>query len=63
MIDALVSTHDIDQAIYNVASVLEVPVLLLALAALALVIFELGSFAVELYSRRRRRFDALSFGA
>lgn len=58
-----VTTHDIDQAIFRVANVLEVPVLILALLALALVVFELGSFAVELYGRRRRRFDALSNGA
>ena len=52
------STHDIDEAIFHVASALEIPVLILALAALALVIFELGSYAIELLGRRRRRFDA-----
>ena len=55
MIFAL-STNGIDQAIFHVANALEVPVLILALAALALVIFELGSYLVELASRRRRRF-------
>ena len=60
---ALLSTHDIDQAIFHVASALQVPVLILALLALALVVFELGSFAVELRGRRTRRFDALSNGA
>ena len=52
MIFAL-STHDIDEAIFQVASVLQVPVLILALLALAAVIFELGSYAVEIYGRRR----------
>ncbi len=57
------STHDIDEAIFHVASVLQVPVLILALLALALVVVELGSYAVELRGRRRRRFPALSQGA
>ncbi len=57
------TTHDIDEVIFHVASVLEVPVLILALLALALVIFELGSFAIELRGRRRRRFETLSLGA
>ena len=53
-------THDIDRAIYHVASVLEVPVLILALLALAAVVIELGAFAVEVRSRRRRSFPLLS---
>ena len=57
------STHDIDEAIFHVADALQVPVLILALLALALVIFELGSFAVEVRGRRRRRFAALLGGA
>jgi biopolymer transport protein ExbB/TolQ len=57
------STHGIDQAIFRVASVLQIPVLVLALLALAVVIFELGSYAVEVYGRRGRRFAALSEGA
>jgi biopolymer transport protein ExbB/TolQ len=57
------STHDIDEAIFHVASALQVPVLLLALLALALVIFELGSFAIEVRGRRRRRFATLSVDA
>jgi biopolymer transport protein ExbB/TolQ len=52
-------THAIDQAIFDVARVLEVPVLILALLALAAVIVETGAFAVELYRRRRRRLPAL----
>lgn len=57
------TSNGIDQAIFHVASALEVPVLILALLALAVVIFELGSFAVELFGRRRRQFSALSRGA
>lgn len=57
------STHSIDQAIFRVASVLQVPVLILALLALALVIYELGSYVIELRGRRRRRFATLSLGA
>jgi len=48
-----VSTHGIDEAIYRVASALEIPVLILALLSLAAVIYELGTFAVELRTRRR----------
>jgi biopolymer transport protein ExbB/TolQ len=58
-----VSTHDIDQAIFHVASALQAPVLILALLALALVIYELGGFAVELHGRRRRQFARLSSAA
>jgi biopolymer transport protein ExbB/TolQ len=57
------STHGIDQAIFHVANVLQVPVLILALLALAVVIYELGSYAVELRGRRKRRFTTLSDGA
>jgi biopolymer transport protein ExbB/TolQ len=57
------SSHGIDEVIFHVSSALEIPVLILALLALAVVIYELGSFAVELLGRRRRRFDVLSAGA
>jgi biopolymer transport protein ExbB/TolQ len=62
MIYAL-STHDIDVAIFHVASALQTPVLVLALLALALVIYELGSYLIEVRGRRRRHFSALSLGA
>lgn len=55
-----VTSHSIDEVIFHVASALQVPVLIAALVALALVIFELGSFLVELQGRRRRRFSTLS---
>lgn len=42
-------------AIFHVASVLEIPVVIAALAALAFVIVEIGRFLVEVRSRRRRR--------
>jgi biopolymer transport protein ExbB/TolQ len=58
-----VSSHDIDTAIFHVASALQIPVLVLALLALAMVIFELGSYGVELLGRRGRRFAALEAGA
>jgi biopolymer transport protein ExbB/TolQ len=51
------STHGVDDAIFRIANALEVPVLLLALLALAVVIFELGTFVVEVRSRWRRRVD------
>jgi len=53
-------THSIDQAIFDIARVLEVPVLILALLALAAVILEAGAFAVELRARRRRHFPMLA---
>jgi biopolymer transport protein ExbB/TolQ len=57
------TTHDIDEVIFHVASILQIPVLILALLALALVIFELGSYLVEVAGRRQRRFQTLSEGA
>jgi biopolymer transport protein ExbB/TolQ len=42
-------------AVFNVASVLEIPVIVAALAALAVVIVEIGRFVVEVRSRQRRR--------
>lgn len=56
------SSNGIDQVIFRVASALEVPVLILALLALADVVYELGSFVIELRGRRGRRFAALQAG-
>jgi biopolymer transport protein ExbB/TolQ len=53
-------THSIDQAIFDVASALEVPVLVLALLSLAATLFEIGGFAVELIRRRGRHFASLA---
>jgi biopolymer transport protein ExbB/TolQ len=63
MIDAALTSHDIDEVIFHVSSALQVPVLVLALLALADVIYELGSYAMELRGRSRRQFAALSEGA
>ncbi|MGZ4260967.1 MAG: MotA/TolQ/ExbB proton channel family protein [Solirubrobacteraceae bacterium] len=57
------TTHDIDQAIYHVANALQIPVLILALLALALVIYELGAYLIELRGRRRRVFSRISSSA
>jgi biopolymer transport protein ExbB/TolQ len=57
------TTRSIDQAIFDIANALEVPVLILALLALAVVIYELGSYLVELSKRRRRSFATLQSGA
>jgi biopolymer transport protein ExbB/TolQ len=56
-------THAIEQAIFDVSRSLEVPVLILALLALAAVIVEIGAFAVELRARQRRHFPTLSAAA
>jgi biopolymer transport protein ExbB/TolQ len=56
-------TGSIEHAVFRVASVLLVPVLILALAALAVVLFELGTFAVELVRRRRRSFARLQLAS
>jgi biopolymer transport protein ExbB/TolQ len=53
------STHGIDEAIFHVANAFEVPVLILALISLAVVVFELGAFAVELRARRGRTANTL----
>jgi biopolymer transport protein ExbB/TolQ len=53
-------THSIDEAIFHVSSVLEVPVLILALLALAATLVEVGSFVVEVVRRRHRQFGRLS---
>lgn len=46
--------------IFRVAEVLELPVVILALLALAAVLVEVGMFIVELVRRRRRTFVALA---
>jgi biopolymer transport protein ExbB/TolQ len=60
--DATISSG-IDQAIFHVASALQIPVLILALVTVALVIYELGRYGVEVSRRRRRRFDTLRAAA
>jgi biopolymer transport protein ExbB/TolQ len=48
-------TNPLYDAIYQVARVLEVPVVILALLALAFVIVEIGRYLVESVARRQRR--------
>jgi biopolymer transport protein ExbB/TolQ len=57
---AALSSDDVDEVIFDIANALRVPVLILALIALAVVLYELGSYLVELRTRRRRRFSDLS---
>jgi biopolymer transport protein ExbB/TolQ len=52
----VIAPASIENVVFDVASALRVPVLLLALLALAVVLVELGALAVEL--ARRRRHDA-----
>jgi biopolymer transport protein ExbB/TolQ len=58
-----ITTHDINDVIFRVASVLEVPVLIAALLALCVALYECGAFVVEGSRRRRRRFPALEAAA
>jgi biopolymer transport protein ExbB/TolQ len=51
--------NGIETAIFDIAKALRVPVLVLALAAVALTLLELGAFLVELVRRRRRDFIRL----
>ena len=57
------TTRSVDQVIFRISSALQVPVLVLALVALAAVIFELGGFVVEKSGRRRRAFPTLAGAA
>lgn len=52
-------TDDLYRAIFRVSEALEVPVVLLTLACLAWVIVEIGAFAAELSSRRKRSLPRL----
>jgi biopolymer transport protein ExbB/TolQ len=53
----------IEDVVYDASTVLRIPVLVLALAALALVVVEVGSLCVELVRRRRRDSDMLERAA
>jgi len=57
------SSHGIDETIFHISSALLVPVLILVLLALADVIFETGRYAIELSSRRGRRFATIEASA
>jgi biopolymer transport protein ExbB/TolQ len=56
-------SEDIYDAIFAIAARLEVPVIVAALLALALVLFELGAYVVEAWSRRQRSFPRLAVRA
>jgi biopolymer transport protein ExbB/TolQ len=56
-------SEEIYRAIYHVAAVLEVPVIVLALVALAVVVVEFGAFVAEVARRRRRRLVDLTSAA
>ena len=53
----------VEDVVFDVSNVLRVPVLILALAALALVLIELGALVAELASRRRRDSSRLEAAA
>ena len=52
--------NGVEQTIFDIAEALEIPVLVLAIAALAAVILEVGSFSIELFRRRGSRYSTLS---
>lgn len=53
-------TGSVYQAVFEIATLLELPVVLLALAAFASVIIQCGGFVVELVGRRRRSLPTLT---
>jgi len=53
------SSHSVEQVIFDVASALLVPVLVLALIALAITLYEIGAIAVEIVRRRHRSIPSL----
>lgn len=53
-------SDDVYEVVFRVAGALEAPVVLLALAALAFVVVELGAFVVEVVHRRHRSLERLS---
>jgi biopolymer transport protein ExbB/TolQ len=50
---------NVEQVLLDIAEALRIPVFVLALLALAAVIYELGAFGIELVRRRTRDFDLL----
>ncbi len=51
------------QAIFTISKVLELPVVIAALIALAVVLYEVGAFVMETRQRFRRRLDVLTTAA
>jgi biopolymer transport protein ExbB/TolQ len=58
-----VSSHGVEQVIFDIASALLVPVLILAIAALVVTIYESGAMITELVQRRARDFNRLERAA
>jgi biopolymer transport protein ExbB/TolQ len=58
-----VSSHGVEQVIFDIASALLVPVLILAIAALVVTIYESGAMIMELVQRRSRDFNRLERAA
>jgi biopolymer transport protein ExbB/TolQ len=58
-----ITIASVEDIVFDVANALRIPVLILALIALAVVIVELGSLIVELVRRRRRDTDQLERAA
>jgi len=58
-----VTGERIYQLVFTISSALELPVVLLALASLAAVLYQAGAFAVEVLRRRRRVFARLAGAA
>jgi len=51
----MIAVNGIEEAIFEVANALRVPVLMAALLALAFLLFDLGAFLTEIARRARRR--------
>jgi biopolymer transport protein ExbB/TolQ len=58
----MIAVGSIEDLLFQIANALRVPVFVAALAALVFVLFDLGTFSVEL-SRRRRRADTRGLAA
>jgi biopolymer transport protein ExbB/TolQ len=58
-----VSSHGVEQVIFDIASALLVPVLILAIAALVVTIYESGAMITEVVQRRSRDFNRLERAA
>jgi biopolymer transport protein ExbB/TolQ len=59
----MIALGSVEDVVYDASTVLRIPVLVLALGALALVVYELGGLLVELRRRRRRDSDVLERAA
>lgn len=53
----------IEQVVFKVSQALRIPVIILTLVALAVTLVELGSLTVEMFRRRKRRFEQMEAAA